>query len=55
MGGNAWRLHPAIRSSFETITVNLPKAYDVMLRRGFGDYMQLPPENDRKISFKLGT
>nr|WP_276790279.1 LicD family protein [Fannyhessea vaginae] len=40
--------YPAIRAPFETITVNLPKAYDVMLRRGFGDYMQLPPENDRK-------
>lgn len=40
--------YPAHRAPFESITVNLPKEYDTMLRRGFGDYMQLPPLDDRK-------
>lgn len=40
--------YPPLRVPFENITINLPKGYDAMLRRGFGDYMQLPPVDDRK-------
>lgn len=36
-----------IRWPFETIEVNVPKDYDLILRQYFGDYMQLPPEQDR--------
>lgn len=36
-----------IRWPFETIEVNVPKEYDLILRQYFGDYMQLPPEKDR--------
>lgn len=32
---------------FEDITVNIPVGADAYLRRIFGDYMQLPPEEDR--------
>ena len=26
----------------------LPHEYDVLLRRGYGDYMELPPEDQRR-------
>ncbi|MCD4557770.1 LicD family protein [Schaalia sp. lx-100] len=39
---------PLIEHTFENITVKLPHAYDTILRRGYGDYMQLPPEDNRK-------
>ena len=39
---------PLKRSKFENIEINLPNAIDVILTRGYGDYMQLPPEEDRK-------
>ncbi|MFC6181133.1 LicD family protein [Lactiplantibacillus daowaiensis] len=32
---------------FETIQVKIPAAYDAILTRMYGDYMQLPPENQR--------
>ena len=39
---------PTVRVPFEDITTVLPKEYDKLLRLGYGDYMQLPPEDDRK-------
>lgn len=32
---------------FEKYEVRVPKRYDEILRHVYGDYMQLPPENDR--------
>ena len=39
---------PTVRVPFEDIMTVLPKEYDKLLRLGYGDYMQLPPEDDRK-------
>ncbi len=36
-------LYPALDMPFEDITVKVPRAYDALLRRGYGDYMELPP------------
>ena len=33
---------------FENITVKIPCGYDAILTRCYGDYMKLPPENERK-------
>ena len=41
-------LYPAIDSPFEDITVKIPREYDAVLRRGYGDYMDLPPVGKRK-------
>lgn len=41
-------LFPAVDVPFEDITVKLPRAYDKILTQGYGDYMQLPPEGQRK-------
>lgn len=40
-------LFPAQRVPFDNITVMLPRDYDTILTRGYGDYMQLPPESER--------
>jgi len=32
---------------FEGIQVKVPKEYDAVLRSSYGDYMQLPPEEQR--------
>ena len=32
---------------FEDITVMIQNEYDALLRRGYGDYMQLPPPEQR--------
>lgn len=37
----------AIPHEFAGHTFNIPAAYDYILRTGYGDYMQLPPEKDR--------
>ena len=37
-----------LKFAFEDRTYKAPKGYDVWLRSCFGDYMQLPPEKDRK-------
>lgn len=39
---------PLRQISFENISVKTAYKFDDMLQRGFGDYMQLPPEEDRK-------
>lgn len=41
-------LLPTVRVPFEDITVQLPAQYDAWLRRGYGDYMQLP--RPRRVS-----
>lgn len=41
-------VYPPLRAPFENIEINLPRNYDEQLRRGFGDYMKLPPAEDRK-------
>ncbi|MDC4232643.1 LicD family protein [Actinomyces sp. B33] len=40
-------LFPCARVPFEDITVMLPKEYDAILTRGYGDYMELPPADQR--------
>ena len=41
-------LFPARDVPFEDITVMLPREYDTLLRRGYGDYMKLPPQDQRR-------
>ncbi len=41
-------LFPTRDVPFEDITVMLPKEYDLLLRRGYGDYMELPPVDKRR-------
>ena len=41
-------LFPVREVPFEDITVMLPHEYDALLRRGYGDYMELPPEDQRR-------
>ena len=41
-------LFPLEEIEFENISVKIPHGYDTILKRGYGDYMQLPPEEDRK-------
>ena len=36
-----------VKIPFEDIEVNAPKGYDHILKSLYGDYMQLPPEEDR--------
>ena len=38
---------------FENIKVKVPKYYDLYLKALFGDYMQLPPENERLIHSRV--
>lgn len=38
---------PPIQHSFSGITVMIPNNYDKVLRVQYGDYMRLPPENQR--------
>ncbi|WP_330009122.1 LicD family protein [Methanobrevibacter sp.] len=38
---------PVKKSKFEDIEVNVPKNYDKILTKLYGDYMQLPPEDKR--------
>ena len=40
-------LFPARSVPFEDITVRIPAAYDVVLTRGYGDYMRIPEPEDR--------
>ena len=40
-------LFPARSVPFEDITVRIPAAYDVVLTRGYGDYMRIPDPEDR--------
>ena len=40
-------LFPAKSVPFDDITVRIPAAYDVVLTRGYGDYMRVPDPEDR--------
>lgn len=40
-------LFPTVPLTYSGITVQAPREYDRLLTRQFGDYMQLPPENQR--------
>lgn len=40
-------LFPARVVPFEDITLRIPAAYDVVLTRGYGDYMRVPDPSDR--------
>lgn len=40
-------LYPLKDISFEDITAKIPNNYDTYLKTHYGDYMQLPPENQR--------
>lgn len=40
-------LFPARSVPFDDITVRIPAAYDVVLTRGYGDYMRVPDPSDR--------
>lgn len=41
-------LFPTTDVPFEDIIVKLPNKYDTLLKRGYGDYMELPPVDQRK-------
>ena len=38
---------PAVRKEFEGFMAALPGGYDTYLTMAFGDYMQLPPEEEQ--------
>ena len=40
------------RMVFEGNEFNVPSGYDVWLRKFFGNYMELPPENERRVHVK---
>ncbi len=37
---------------FEDMKIRVPKRYDIYLKHMFGDYMQLPPEEKRKVHYQ---
>lgn len=41
-------LYPLKKAAFEDVQVHIPAKNDEMLRRQYGDYMQLPPEDERR-------
>ena len=41
-------MFPAKSVPFDDITVRIPVAYDVVLTRGYGDYMRVPDPQDRE-------
>lgn len=42
------QIFPCVRVPFENIMVNIPKDYEEYLTKIYGDYMKLPPVEDRK-------
>ena len=46
-------LYPTVDVPVENITVKLPREHDKNLTRGYGDYMQLPPEDKRKTHLPI--
>ena len=44
-----WIENP-IRVQFEDMLISVPSNYETILRRSYNNYMELPPENDRKPS-----
>lgn len=50
---SAWKvtpeeLYPSVVTQFEDLMLPLPRNYDQVLTRGYGDYMELPPVGQRK-------
>ena len=41
-------LYPPLEMPFENITVKVARNYDAMMRRSYGDYMELPPMEQRR-------
>ncbi|WP_026460483.1 LicD family protein [Schaalia suimastitidis] len=41
-------LFPALEVPFENITVKIQREYDAVLKRSYGEYMELPPEEKRR-------
>lgn len=41
-------LYPALDMPFEDITVKVPRDFDTVLRRGYGDYMKVPPLDQQR-------
>lgn len=41
-------LYPPLELPFENITVKVARNYDAMMRRSYGDYMELPPVEQRR-------
>lgn len=41
------QIHDLIKMPFEDIMVSIPRSYDVILRRQYGNYMKLPDETSR--------
>lgn len=41
-------LFPAVEMPFDSMTVKVPRAWDALLAREYGDYMKLPPVEQRK-------
>jgi lipopolysaccharide cholinephosphotransferase len=46
------KYEPAAELMFEGKPYTVPKEYDYVLRRAYGDYMQLPPEEKRVLQHK---
>lgn len=46
-------LEEFIESKFEDLYFKIPRDYDVLLRTGYGDYMELPPEETRWIGHAI--
>lgn len=40
---------PPLKVKFETITINIPNDYDTYLKILYGDYMRIPPKEEREI------
>lgn len=38
---------PTVKHEFESLLINIPRNADVLLSRQYGDYMKLPPEEER--------
>lgn len=51
--------YPPVKGTFEGIAVNLPHDVDAYLKNQYGDYMTIPPVEDREkhysVGFDLGT
>ena len=40
---------------FEGLVIRIPVYYDYQLKKGYGDYMQLPPENERVVTHEANA
>ena len=46
--------YPPIKGVFEGIEINLPHNPDLYLKNQYGDYMKIPPEEDRERHWSIG-